>query len=236
MLKNNWKGDRVMKLIIDDANIEKIKEIYEYFPVDGITTNPTILYKSGREPYEILKNIRNFIGNHSELHVQVISRAAKSMVEEAKKICKELGQETYVKIPTTREGLKAMQVLSKENVKITATAVYTTMQAYLAGKSGADYIAPYVNRIDNLGANGIETTKAIHNILKNNGLKSEVLAASFKNSQQIMELCEYGIGAATVGTEIIERLIKNATVESAVDAFIQDFEALCGQGKTMLNC
>ena len=99
------------------------------------------------------------------------------MVREAKVICEKLGQNTYVKVPTTREGLKAMKALSKEGIKITATAIYTPMQAYLAGKAGADYAAPYVNRIDNLGANGVEAAKKIHDIFKNNGLKTEVLAA-----------------------------------------------------------
>lgn len=225
-----------MKFVIDDANMDKIREIYEYYPADGVTTNPSILAKSGRNPYEVLKEIRNFIGEDADLHVQVVSKKAEDMVEEAHKIREELGNNTYVKIPTTPEGLKAMKQLSSEGVKITATAIYTVMQAYLAGKAGADYAAPYVNRIDNLGANGIETAKAIHDVFKKNGLKTEVLAASFKNSQQVLELCEYGIGAATIGSDVIMGLIKNACVEKAIDDFTADFEKLCGEGKTMLNC
>lgn len=225
-----------MKFVIDDANIEKIKEIYEYYPVDGVTTNPSILAKSGRNPYEVLKEIREFIGEDADLHVQVISKKAEDMVVEAHKILEELGANTYIKIPTTPEGLKAMKILKKEGHRVTATAIYTAMQAFLAAKAGADYAAPYVNRIDNLGADGIETTKTIHDIFKKNGLKTEVLAASFKNSQQVLELCKYGVGAATIGTDVIEGLIKNASVTSAVDAFIDDFEKLCGEGKTMLNC
>ena len=110
------------------------------------------------------------------------------------------------------------------------------MQAYLAAKSGADYAAPYVNRIDNLGANGIETTKMIQDIFCNNGFKTEILAASFKNSNQVQELCAYGVGASTVAPDVIEGLVKNACVTSAVEDFIRDFEGLCGDGKTMLNC
>ncbi|MGN0466468.1 MAG: fructose-6-phosphate aldolase [Lachnospiraceae bacterium] len=225
-----------MKFVIDDANIDKIKEIYNYYPVDGVTTNPSILAKSKRNPYEVLREIREFIGEDAELHVQAVSKKAEDMVEEGHKICRELGKNTYIKIPTTPEGLKAMKMLSKEGYRVTATAIYTPMQAFLAGKAGADYAAPYVNRIDNLGANGVETAKVIHDIFKKNGLKTEVLAASFKNSQQVLELCKYGIGAATIGTDVIDGLINNASVSSAIDGFIADFEELCGEGKTMLNC
>lgn len=225
-----------MKLIIDDANVAKIKEIVEYYPVDGVTTNPSILAKSGRHPYEVLSEIREIIGQEKELHVQVVSEKAEGMIEEAYVITEKLGTGTYIKIPSVAEGFKAMKALSNEGIRITATAIYTPMQAFLAGKSGADYAAPYVNRIDNLGANGVETAKTIHDIFKNNGLKTEVLAASFKNSQQVLELCKYGIGAATVGCDVIDGLVKNACVTSAIDAFTADFEGLCGKGKNMTNC
>ncbi len=225
-----------MKLLIDDANIEKIKRIYEYYAIDGVTTNPSILAKNGKNPYETLKEIREFIGKEAELHVQVVSNTAEKMVEEGKRIVKELGENTYVKIPTVPEGLKAMKQLSKEGYKITATAIYTPIQAYLAAKAGADYTAPYVNRIDNLGTNGIEVTRKIHDIFENNGLKTQILAASFKNSLQVLELCEYGVGASTVAPDIIEGFINNPNISSAVDVFTKDFEGLCGEGKTMLDC
>lgn len=225
-----------MKFIIDDADVMKIKELYEYFPVDGVTTNPSILAKSGRQPFDVLKEIREFIGKDAELHVQVVAKTAEGMIEDAERILKELGENTFVKVPVTREGLKAIKILSKMGVNITATAIYTSMQAYLAGKAGAKYAAPYVNRIDNLGADGVQTAKDIHDIFKKNGLETEVLAASFKNSQQVLELCKYGVGASTVACDVIEGLIKNQIVTSAVDVFTQDFEKLCGTGKTMRDC
>lgn len=225
-----------MKFIIDDADIEKIRELYATFAVDGVTTNPTILAKSGKQPFEILKEIRDFIGPEAELHVQVVAADAEGMLEEAHRIRKELGINTYVKVPTTKEGLKAMKALKKDGTNVTATAIYTQMQAYLAGKAGADYAAPYVNRIDNLGANGVKTAKDIHDIFKKNGLKTEVLAASFKNSQQVLELCQYGIGASTISPDVIEGLIKNDSVTMAVSAFVKDFEELCGTGRTMKDC
>lgn len=225
-----------MKLLIDSANIEKIKRICEYYAIDGVTTNPSILAAEGRNPYEVLKEIRNFIGEDSELHVQVISTTADEIVKEGHKMVKELGKNTYVKIPTIPEGLKAMKILSGEGYKITATAIYTPLQGYLAAKAGADYAAPYVNRIDNLGTNGIEVAQKIHDIFENNNLKTQILAASFKNSLQVLELCEYGVGASTVAPDIIEGLIKNTCISDAVKVFIDDFEKLCGEGKTMLDC
>ena len=216
-----------MKLIIDDAHIDLIKKIYEYYPVDGVTTNPSILAKSGRQPFEVLKEIRSFIGEEAELHVQVVAKDADGMVDDAHRI---------VKVPSIPEGFKAMKALAKENINITATAIYTPMQAYLAAKCGASYAAPYVNRIDNMGFNGIQVAKQIHDIFKNNNLKTEVLAASFKNSQQVLELCEYGIGASTIAPDIIEGLVKNQAITSAVDDFVKDFEGLTGAGKTMSDC
>lgn len=225
-----------MKLLIDDANIEKIKKILEFYPVDGVTTNPSILAKAKRNPYEVLGEIRSIIGEESELHAQVISLKADDMIEEAHIMQKHLGKSTYIKIPTIPEGLKAMQVLSKEGVKITATSIYTPLQAWLAAKAGANYAAPYVNRIDNLGANGVEHTKMMQDILRDKSCHTKILAASFKNSYQVQEMCAYGIGAVTVSPEIFENLIKNSSVNEAVTAFVRDFEKLCGKGKTMKDC
>jgi TalC/MipB family fructose-6-phosphate aldolase len=225
-----------MKLIVDFANLDQIKELYEYYPLDGVTTNPSILAKEEKNPYEVLKGIREFIGPDADLHVQVISLDAETIIKEARVIQQKLGATTYIKIPVTREGLKAMKALALEGANITATAIYTQMQAYLAAKAGAHYAAPYVNRIDNLGVNGVKVAKEIHDIFKNNGLKTEVLGASFKNSQQVLELAAYGVGAVTIFPDVIEGLINLDSVTCAVDAFVKDFEKLCGDGKTMLDC
>lgn len=225
-----------MKILIDDADINNIKRIYESYPMDGVTTNPSILAKCGRQPYDALREIRDFIGSKADLHVQVISDTAEGMVEEGHKIAQVLGVNTYIKIPAIPEGLRAMQILSAEGYHITATTIYTPMQAFLAAKAGADYAAPYLNRIDNLGSDGVMTTKNIQDIYNQSGLKTQILAASFKNTLQVQELCVYGIGAATMTPDVIDNLIKNASVTSAVEAFVTDFEKLCGEGKTMANC
>lgn len=224
-----------MKLIIDTANINIIKEMCKYYPIDGVTTNPSILAKENKNPYEVLKEIREFLGNDLELHVQVISSKSEDMIKEAHKILKELGDNTYIKIPANKEGIKAMKDLVKDKINITATTVYTPMQAYLAGKAGAKYVAPYVNRIDNLGANGVNTTKDINDILINNNMDTEVLAASFKNSQQVLELTKYGIGAVTLSPSVLEGLINLDSVNCALDKFIYEFEETFGKEKTMKN-
>lgn len=225
-----------MKFIIDHADIEKIKEIYDCYPVDGVTTNPSILAESGRKPFEVLKEIRAFIGTEAQLHVQVVAGSVEGMLEDAHRIVKELGKNTYVKIPSVPAGFKAMKALKAEGINVTATAIYTPMQAFLAAKSGADYAAPYINRIDNMGYNGIQAAMDIHDIFKNNNLHTQVLAASFKNSQQVLELCKYGIGAATISPDVINNLVNNPAIDHAVKGFVKDFERLCGAGKTMKDC
>lgn len=224
-----------MKILIDNADLNEIKRIYEYYPVQGVTCNPTILKKTGRNPYDVLKEIREFIGEEADLHVQVISTKAEDMVVEAHKIQEVLGKNTYIKIPVVKEGLKAMKILKQEGANITGTAIYNQMQGYLAGLAGADYVAPYVNRIDNLGYNGVQVAKDIHDMLKQEGLSTQLLAASFKNSQQVLELAKYGLGASTIAPDVIDGLIKVDAAVLAVDAFTKDFEELCGTGKTMLD-
>ena len=225
-----------MKLLIDDADITRIKEIYALYPIDGVTTNPSILAESKRQPFDVLREIREFIGPDAELHVQVLSSTAEEMVKEGKYICEKLGKNTFIKVLSIPEGFKAMKMLAKEGYNITATSIYTPMQAYLAAKSGAHYAAPYINRIDNLGSNGVATAKAIKDIFDAGNYKCEVLAASFKNSLQVQELCEYGVGASTVAPDVIEGLVKNACVTAAVSDFVKSFERLVGKGKTMLDC
>lgn len=225
-----------MKLLIDDAHIDQIKKIYKYYPVDGVTTNPTILAAIGRNPYDVLKEIREFIGANADLHVQAVARTAEGMVEDAHKIQAELGKNTYVKIPAIEEGFRAMKLLKAEGANITATAIYTPMQAFLAAKAGASYAAPYINRIDNMGYNGILVAQQIYDIFRNNNLDTKVIAASFKNSQQMLELTIYGIDAATASPDVIFSLVKNDAITSAVNAFIRDFEKIVGAGKTMKDC
>ena len=218
-----------MELLIDDANVNAIKRVYEFYPVDGVTTNPSILAASGRPPFEVLKEIRSIIGEAAQLHVQAVAKDAAGMVEDAKRIVAEVGGNVFVKIPAVPEGFKAIMALKKAGINTTATAIYTPMQAFLAAKAGASYAAPYVNRIDNMGYNGIAVACTIHDIFQKNNLPTKILAASFKNSQQLLELTKYGVGAATAAPAVIEGLVKNAAIDAAIDVFCDDFAKLTGK-------
>lgn len=221
-----------MKLLIDDAHIEDIKKIYDLYPVDGVTTNPSILSKVKKDPKETLLEIREFIGKDALLFAQALPLDAEGMVEDAIAITTLLGKNTVVKIPSIPEGFKAIRILKEKGITTCGTVVYTPMQAYLAAKAGASYVAPYVNRIDNMGYDGIKVTKEIHDILTNNRMDCMVLAASFKNSQQVLELCEYGVGASTAAPSVIESFVKNPAIDGAVDDFIKDFNTI-GNGACM---
>lgn len=223
-----------MKLIIDDANIENIRKIYEYYPVSGVTTNPSILAKAGGNPLEHLLKIRQVIGE-DELHVQVLEDSAERIIKEAQFLTEKLGVNTYVKIPVNTEGLKAIKYLSKEKFKITATAIYSINQAYLAAEADANYLAPYINRIDNLGYDGVNIAKNIQKILNENKYETEILAASFKNSNQLIRLAEIGIGASTCSSDVIFKLIDDKNIDSAISAFKNDFSELDSSKKTWLD-
>lgn len=222
-----------MRLLIDDADMGEIRRLYDLYPIDGVTTNPSILAKTGREPYDVLKEIRGFIGREADLHVQAIAMDAEGMVRDAQAIVKAFGEATFVKIPCIPEGFKAMKLLKTQGIRTTGTAIYTPMQAYLAAKSGASYAAPYINRIDDMGYDGIHVTKEIQDILAVNRFGTMVLAASFKNSQQVLELCKYGVGGATVAPAVMDKFVNHAAVTAAVDVFVKDFENLAGEGTTM---
>ena len=225
-----------MKLLIDDARLDEIKKVYEFFPAAGVTTNPSILSKVGGNPFDTLKKIRAFIGEESDLHVQAVSRRAEKIVEEARHITEILGANTYVKIPAVPEGFKAMKILvDTSEILFTATAIYTPLQAFIAGQCGASFAAPYVNRIDNMGFDGIRVAQDIQQIFSANSMETEVIAASFKNSQQVLELCKCGISAATVAPEIFFALTKNSAIDEAVENFIADFESFAGKDKSMLD-
>lgn len=224
-----------MKLLIDNADLTAIEELYAYYPIEGVTTNPSILAKTGRRPFELLKEIRAFIGPDADLHVQAVALDAAGMVEDAKRITGELGGGTLVKIPCIPEGFKAMKALREMGIRTTGTAIYTPMQAFLAAQCGAEYAAPYINRIDDMGYDGIAVAKEIQDIFLKNGLSTSILAASFKNSQQVLELCRYGVGAATAAPDVIRALVKSPAITAAVEAFVSDFEKLTGV-RTMKDC
>lgn len=225
-----------MKLMIDDADVNKIRHLWEYYPVKGVSTNPSILARYDRNPFEILKEIRTIIGPGADLFVQATANDADGMVDDALRIIKELGINTVVKIPAVPEGFKAIRMLSGKKILTCATVIYNPMQAYLAAASGARWVAPYVNRIDNMGYDGVGITKQIQDILSSGGMSTGILAASFRNSFQVQQLCAYGIEAATCSPEIIEGFVKDPAISKAVADFRKDFDFLVGEGVDMKDC
>lgn len=215
-----------MLVLIDNANIEQIENLMESFPYDGVTTNPSILSKEHKNPIKQLKMIRDLIPDNCQLHAQIISEDAPTMVEEAHFMLKNIREDMFIKVPVTAEGYKAMNILSKEGIHITATAIYTAMQAFMAAKAGARYTAPYVNRIDNMGADGVHVAKTIHDMFRANNMNADVLAASFKNSQQILELCKYGIGSVTAAPDVLRALIRHDATFAAEENFENDYKKL----------
>ena len=215
-----------MLVLIDNANIEQIENLMESFPYDGVTTNPSILSKEHKNPIKQLKMIRDLIPDNCQLHAQIISEDAPTMVEEAHFMLKNIREDMFIKVPVTAEGYKAINILSKEGIHITATAIYTAMQAFMAAKAGARYTAPYVNRIDNMGADGVHVAKTIHDMFRVTNMNADVLAASFKNSQQILELCKYGIGSVTAAPDVLRALIRHDATFAAEENFENDYKKL----------
>lgn len=223
-----------MKLCIDFANVEQISRLYKIYNIDGVSTNPSILAKENRPPYEVLHEIRDIVGEQGLLFVQALGQDVDTIGKEAAKICEELGDNTIIKIPCTEVGLQAIKTFSSQ-YHILGTAVYTTMQAYLAAKNGAEWVAPYVNRITKFGGDGIATTKQIQNLFETNEMDCKILAASFKKVEQITELTEYGIAAATLAPAVFDMLTDNPLVDEAVADFTSDFERLTSSGANMTS-
>lgn len=213
-----------MLYILDTANLEEIKKAYEFYPMDGVTTNPSIISKEKRDFIEILKDIRDIIGEDSMLHAQTLAMTAEDIVKEARYIKEQVGGNFYVKIPVIPEGIKAMKILKKEGFGITATAIFTAEQAFMAAKAGADFVAPYVNRIDNISGNGVDVVAQIVELFEIHNIDSKVLAASFKNVQQVHEVALRGAQSVTVNAEIMDKLLEHPLTDWSVDQFIQDWK------------
>lgn len=222
-----------MKLFIDSADVNKIQLLNDYYSIDGVTTNPSIIVKEGKPYLPLLKDIQSSIGTEKELFVQAIADMAENIVEEAKYIQDSLQGNIVIKIPVTSEGLKAIKLLSRMGIRTLATTVYTPMNAYLAAKAGASYVAPYVNRIDNLSGNGIRVVKDIVEIFAKSNFNCEVLAASFKNTQQVLEVCLAGAQGVTASPDIIEAFLKVPSIKENVETFSKEWYGLYGSNSLL---
>lgn len=211
-----------MELYLDTANIAAIKRLAPIFPICGVTTNPSIVAKEGRSIFALLEELQAILGSESLLFAQVISSDAKSMIKESEKL-RAIVPTLITKIPVTAEGLIAIKELSKQGVPTLGTAVYGAAQGFMAALAGADYIAPYVNRIDAQGGNSRETVAELQQLLELHCPESKVLAASFKTPRQALDCMLAGCEAITLPVDIAELFIADPAVDAAIKKFDQDW-------------
>ena len=212
-----------MQLILDTGNIQEIQDLYTYLNIDGITTNPSIIAKEGKNINQLIEEINNIVDESTSLHVQVLSKTFDEIITEAKYI-NSLRKNIYVKIPVTKDGLRAIKELKQENINITATAIFTAHQGFLAAKAGADYVAPYVNRLDNISGDGVAVVRDLVNILNIYNMDTKVLAASFKNAQQVLDLMKVGVHSVTIPPDICKSMINHPLTDWSINRFIEDWE------------
>ena len=207
-----------MELIIDSSNIEQIKELNDLLTITGVTTNPTILTKSGREAMDVVKDLCEVLSEDQLLFIQTVQTSFEGIMEEAKKITSIRNKNMYVKIPVTHEGLRAIKECKKLGIHTLATAIYTADQAFLAAMNGAEYLAPYTNRMCNYG-DGVQDVKDLIEMLRVNHMPAKVIAASFKNTYQVHELIKAGIQAVTVPCDVLYQMIDHPGTKIAVGEF-----------------
>lgn len=224
-----------MLILIDDADVQAIEDVLSYLPVDGVTTNPTILASTGRDPLQTLHEIRDLLPDRSQLHVQLVSTTTEEMLLEAKILTAELGNDIFVKVPVTRAGYAAIPQICARGLRVTATGIHSAMQGFMAAKAGASYIAPYVNRMDNYGIDGVRVAQDMHKMLRAHDMEADVLAASFKNSEQVLELVRAGVGAITAAPDVLAHLVINPATDWAIADQNNDFNELVGGKHTWID-
>ncbi|MGR9115663.1 MAG: fructose-6-phosphate aldolase [Gammaproteobacteria bacterium] len=217
----------MLEFYLDTADVEQVARFNECLPVKGVTTNPSILANSGIGLNQALPVLAKVLGSDARFHVQVVSQTVESMVKEARQIAA-LPYDMVIKVPATELGLAAIKLMKAEAIPVLATAVYSAHQGFLAALCGADYLAPYVNRIDALGGDGVGVVADLQLLLDRHGLDCKVLPASFKNTQQALEVLKVGVGAITLPVDIAAQMFAHPAVQPAVDQFTRDWRATFG--------
>ena len=223
-----------MIYILDTADLSAIKHCNEFYPLSGVTTNPSIIAREKADFWKLVKEIRAIIGPDKMLHVQTTQKTADKIVEEAVLLQKELGGSFFVKIPIGVEGLKATMQLKKLGIGVTMTAIFTPTQALMAAMAGASFVAPYVNRLDNIIGDGCAVVAEIVNQLELYGSDCQVLAASFKNAEQVQKCASVGCHSVTVTADILKMAISHPMTDAAINGFDKDWQAAYGD-QTILD-
>ncbi len=217
-----------MELYLDTSDVDAVKTLARIFPLAGVTTNPSIV-AAGRKALEVLlPELHDAIGGQGRLFAQVMATTAEGMVSDAHKL-RAMIPDIVVKVPVTAEGLAAIKLLKKEGIPTLGTAVYSAAQGLLAALAGAEYIAPYVNRVDAQGGDGIQTVVDLQNLLKMHAPHAKVLAASFKTPRQALDCLLAGCDAITLPLDVAQQLISSPAVDAAMAKFAHDWQSAFGR-------
>ena len=210
-----------MKIFIDTADINEIREANKIGIIDGVTTNPTLIAKTGRRFEEVVQDIVKEV--NGPISVEVVSLEAPGMIEEAKRLAK-IHENITIKIPMTTEGLKAVKVLSSEGIKTNVTLVFTPIQALLAAKAGATFVSPFVGRLDDINQDGFELVEQIVEIYNNYDFTTEVIAASIRNPVHVLRAALCGCHIATIPYSTIMQLAKHPLTDAGIKKFLEDWQ------------
>ncbi len=210
-----------MKFFLDTANLEEIKRGIEMGLVDGVTTNPTLVSKEGREFWDLVTEICRLV--EGPVSLEVTSLDADGMVREAKELAK-IGDNVVVKIPMTQEGMKAVKRLEAEGIRTNVTLVFSPVQALIAAKAGASYVSPFVGRLDDISAGGMELVEQIVSIYANYDIFTEVIVASVRHPMHVLEAALIGADIATIPFKVMEQLFKHPLTDIGIERFLKDWE------------
>ncbi len=221
-----------MIYLLDTANLSHIKKYNEIFPIDGVTSNPSIVKKEGSiDFFSHMKAIRAIIGWDKTLHVQVTASDYEGILKDAATITEKIDKNVYIKVPVTVPGIQAIKQLKKDGYNVTATAIYSKQQGFLAMEAGADYIAPYFNRMENMGIDPEDVISAFAEMIRDYNYDTIILAASFKNAGQIDRAFLSGAGSATMDPSILVDSLSQSAILKAVDDFDADWQSIFGDKK-----
>ena len=212
-----------MKFFIDTANIDEIKSAKELGMVDGVTTNPSLVAKEGREFKALIKEICDFVDG--PVNAEVVSTDQAGMVQEARQLV-ELADNIVVKIPLIEEGLKATKTLAQEGIKTNVTLCFSPIQALMAAKAGATYVSPFVGRLDDIGHVGMELADQIMTIYSSYGFDTEVIVASIRNPTHVLDAALMGADIATIPYKVMVQLIKHPLTNIGLERFLADWKKL----------
>lgn len=210
-----------MRFFIDTANIEEIKEANELGVICGVTTNPSLIAKEGRDFIEVVKEISTIVDG--PISAEVISLDHKGMVEEADKLSK-INKNIVIKLPMTLEGLKATKILSQKGIKTNVTLIFSATQALLAARAGATYVSPFVGRLDDIGQDGLSLIEEIVDIFNVNAIETEIIVASVRNPIHVAQAARMGADIATVPYKVITQMTKHTLTDKGIENFLKDWE------------